>query len=228
TVLPASDTRSAPAGTVTRAVGPTDATRPLDTTMVALSIGGRSVPSTSRMPTNAFVAPDGWAATDPLGLSMNTMAVTRTPSRASVVFAVFGVFAAFAVFAVFLFHMMDNNIVHVRRQPTLPVILAGSAAFLNLYETQPLLPLLTRTFLASTFQVGLTITATTVAVALTAPVIGRLADTIGLRRVIVGSAFLLSVATALAATSSTLAQLVAWRFVQGVMTPGIFAGTVAY
>ena len=144
------------------------------------------------------------------------------------VFAVFGVFAAFAVFAVFLFHMMDNNIVHVRRQPTLPVILAGSAAFLNLYETQPLLPLLTRTFHASTFQVGLTITATTVAVALTAPVIGRLADTIGLRRVIVGSAFLLSVATALAATSSTLAQLVAWRFVQGVMTPGIFAGTVAY
>ena len=114
------------------------------------------------------------------------------------------------------------------RQPTLPIMLAGSASFLQLYSTQPLLPLLARTFHASAFGVGLTITAPTIAVAIFAPFIGRLADTIGLRRVIVGSAFLLAVAAGLAATSTSLAQLIAWRFIQGVTTPGIFAGTVAY
>ena len=109
----------------------------------------------------------------------------------------------------------------MRRPPTVGVVLAGSAAFLNLYSTQPLLPLLARTFRASPFDVGLTITAPAVAVALSAPLIGRLADRVGLRRVIIGSAFLLGVATLLAATAQTLRQLIAWRLVQGLMTPGI-------
>ena len=116
----------------------------------------------------------------------------------------------------------------MRREPTLAVVLAGFAAFLGLYATQPLLPLLARSFDASTFAVGLTITAPTVVIAVCAPFIGRLADTIGLRRVIVGSAFTLTAVTALAATSRTLWQLVLWRLAQGVMTPGIFAGTIAY
>ena len=116
----------------------------------------------------------------------------------------------------------------MRREPTLAVVLAGFAAFLGLYATQPLLPLLARSFDASTFSVGLTITAPTVVIAVCAPFIGRLADTIGLRRVIVGSAFTLTAVTALAATSRTLWQLVLWRLAQGVMTPGIFAGTIAY
>ncbi|HMB80868.1 MAG TPA: MFS transporter [Vicinamibacterales bacterium] len=114
------------------------------------------------------------------------------------------------------------------RLPTFPVILAGVAAFLDLYSTQPLLPLLTRTFGASTFEAGLTITAPTVAIAITAPFIGRLADRLGLRRVIVLSAWTLTLATALASTSHTLHQLIAWRFVQGIATPGIFASAVAY
>ena len=38
----------------------------------------------------------------------------------------------------------------------------------------------------------------------------------------------LTVATALAATSTSLRQLIFWRFVQGVATPGIFASTIAY
>jgi MFS transporter, YNFM family, putative membrane transport protein len=122
----------------------------------------------------------------------------------------------------------NARISRVRNPPTVPVVLAGSAAFLNLYATQPLLPLLARTFHASAFAVGLTVTAPTVAIACTAPIIGRLADIVGLRRVIVGSAFLLAIATMLAATSRSLPQLIFWRFVQGLVTPGIFAGTVAY
>src|SRR4029079_17887153 len=110
----------------------------------------------------------------------------------------------------------------MRRLPTLPVVLAGVAAFLDLYSTQPLLPLLRATFGASTLEAGLTITAPTIAVAIFAPFIGRLADRLGLRRVIILSAWTLTVATALASTSQTLQQLIFWRFVQGIATPGIF------
>jgi MFS transporter, YNFM family, putative membrane transport protein len=122
----------------------------------------------------------------------------------------------------------NNALAQGRRLPIVPVMLAGFAAFVDLYATQPLLPLLARTFHASRFAVSLTITAPTVAVALAAPGIGRLADTLGLRRVIVGSAFAIALATALAATSTSLSQLIFWRFVQGLVTPGVFAGTVAY
>ena len=119
-------------------------------------------------------------------------------------------------------HQISNS------RPAVPVALAGSAAFLNLYATQPLLPLLARTFHASPFQVGLTVTAPTVAVAVAAPFVGRLADRVGLQRVIVAAAFVLAAAAALAATSASLGQLIGWRFVQGIVTPGVFACTVAY
>jgi predicted MFS family arabinose efflux permease len=111
---------------------------------------------------------------------------------------------------------------------TFPVMLAGFAAFLDLYATQPLLPLLARTFRASSFEVSLTITAPTVAVALAAPFVGRLADRLGLRTVIVSSAFSLAIATVLAATARDLRQLIAWRFAQGLVTPGLFASAIAY
>lgn len=112
--------------------------------------------------------------------------------------------------------------------PTFPIVLAGFTAFLNLYATQPLLPMLADAFGASTIAVSLTITAATVAVALAAPVVGRIADTAGRKRVIVWSAAALAVTTALAATSGSLSQLIAWRFAQGLLTPGIFAITIAY
>ena len=82
----------------------------------------------------------------------------------------------------------------------LPVVLAGFTAFLDLYATQPLLPLLMRVFKATHFAVSLTVTASTMAVAIAAPVVGRLADLIGRKRVITGSAFVVTVATAMAAT----------------------------
>ena len=111
---------------------------------------------------------------------------------------------------------------------TFTVMLAGFAAFLDLYATQPLLPMLARTFHASNFQVSLTVTVPTIAVALAAPFVGRLADRFGLRTVIVLSAFALAAATLLAATAGTLRQLIAWRFAQGLATPGLFASAIAY
>jgi MFS transporter, YNFM family, putative membrane transport protein len=118
--------------------------------------------------------------------------------------------------------------VPTRPPPLFPVVLAGFTAFLDLYATQPLLPLLMRVFGASHFAVSFTVTASTLAVALAAPVIGRVADLAGRKRVIVGSAALLALATAAAATAASLRQLVIWRFVQGLATPGVFAIAIAY
>jgi MFS family permease len=108
------------------------------------------------------------------------------------------------------------------------VVLAGFTAFLDLYATQPLLPLLMRVFDASHLAVSLTVTASTLAVAIAAPVVGRVADLAGRKRVIVGSAFVLALATGLVATSRGLTQFITWRFVQGLVTPGVFAITIAY
>jgi MFS transporter, YNFM family, putative membrane transport protein len=112
--------------------------------------------------------------------------------------------------------------------PVWTVVLAGVCAFLNLYVTQPILPLLAETFHVNKAGVSLTVLASTLGVALAAPFMGRLADRCGRRRIIIGSALLLGVTSLLAATSTTLSQLIFWRFLQGVFTPGVFAITVTY
>jgi predicted MFS family arabinose efflux permease len=108
------------------------------------------------------------------------------------------------------------------------VTLAGIGVFLNLYATQPLLPLFEQLFHASKSEVGRTVSAATLGVALSAPFCGALAERVGRRRVIVLSIFLLSLPTILAATSTGLSQLVFWRFLQGLVMPGVFAVTIAY
>ena len=108
------------------------------------------------------------------------------------------------------------------------MVLAGYCAFLQLWATQPLLPLLRKIFDASEIGVSLTVTIPSLGVALSAPFAGFLADRFGRRRVIVWSAFLLGLSALATATANSLAQLLFWRFWQGVFTPGVFAVTVAY
>ena len=112
--------------------------------------------------------------------------------------------------------------------PLVAVMLAGCSTFLNVYTTQPLLPLLRQIFHASELEVSLTVSATTAAVALAAPFVGLLAEIIGRKRVIVPSIFALCVPTFLAATSGSLHALIAWRFLQGICIPGIVAVILAY
>jgi predicted MFS family arabinose efflux permease len=112
--------------------------------------------------------------------------------------------------------------------PILAVFLCGVFAFVDLYATQPLLPLLAQTYHASKAQVGLTISASTLGVAIAAPLLGIFAERIIRRRVILFSLFALVVPTLLAATSHSLASLIFWRFLQGVLIPGIFAMTITY
>jgi YNFM family putative membrane transporter len=107
-------------------------------------------------------------------------------------------------------------------------VLAGFCAFLTLYAPQPILPMLAAVFHASNVMISLMITASTIGVAVAAPVIGQIADRIGRKRIIVLSAFTLGVATLLIATSTTLSMLLFWRFMQGIATPGVFSVTTAY
>ncbi len=108
------------------------------------------------------------------------------------------------------------------------VMLAGACTFLNVYCTQPLLPFLRELFHASELQVSLTVSATTLSVALAAPFIGLLAETVGRKKMIVPSLFLLTAPTVLAATSTGLGWMVFWRFLQGLCVPGIIAVMMAY
>ncbi len=108
------------------------------------------------------------------------------------------------------------------------VMLAGACTFLNVYTTQPLLPLFRHIFHASEMAVSLTVSATTLAIALAAPLAGLLAERFGRRRVIVPSILLLTVPTVLATTSADLHTLIAWRFLQGLLVPGIAAVMIAY
>jgi predicted MFS family arabinose efflux permease len=108
------------------------------------------------------------------------------------------------------------------------LFVTGFATFVNLYSTQPLLPQFREIFRASELQVSRTVSAPILAVALAAPLLGVLADSLGRKRVIVASMLALSIPTALAASSANLAQLIAWRFLQGLLTPGIVAVAMAY
>lgn len=107
-------------------------------------------------------------------------------------------------------------------------MIAGACTFLNVYCTQPILPLLMRVFQASEAKVSLTVGAVTLSVALTAPLVGMMAESIGRKRVIVPALFGMAGATLLTATAPNLHTLIIWRFVQGLFVPGVIAVIIAY
>jgi predicted MFS family arabinose efflux permease len=106
--------------------------------------------------------------------------------------------------------------------------LAGFCAFINLYSPQAILPLLSAEFGVTAAQIAAVMTAGTLSVALIAPFTGAVADVLGRKRVIVTAMLVLTVPTVMAALAPTLAQLIFWRFVQGLVLPPIFAVTIAY
>lgn len=122
-------------------------------------------------------------------------------------------------------HGADSAPQHVA---ALAIAVCGVCAFLDMYCTQPLLPLFVQLFHSSKAAVGLTVSATTLGVALAAPFVGSYAERYNRKNIIVGSILALAVPTLFAATSHGLAALVFWRFLQGVFMPGIFATAIAY
>ena len=110
----------------------------------------------------------------------------------------------------------------------LAVATAGFCTFLHLYSPQALLPALAREFGTGAAGISAIMTASTLAIALTAPFTGAIADVMGRKRVITAAMLAVVVPMAGAALAPDLQVLIAWRFLQGLLLPPIFAVTIAY
>jgi predicted MFS family arabinose efflux permease len=108
------------------------------------------------------------------------------------------------------------------------IAVAGFCPFLNLYSPQALLPALAREFGVGPAEISSIMTASALAIAVTAPFTGAIADVLGRKRVI--SAAMLAVVVPMigAALAADVPQLIFWRFLQGLLLPPIFAVSVAY
>jgi YNFM family putative membrane transporter len=104
----------------------------------------------------------------------------------------------------------------------------GFCAFFNLYGPQSLLPSLAREFDASPAQISLAMTATTLAIAISAPFAGAIADMLGRKRVIVAAMIVATGPLIMIALAPSLHALIVWRFVLGLALPPVFTVVVAY
>jgi YNFM family putative membrane transporter len=110
----------------------------------------------------------------------------------------------------------------------LAVATAGYCTFLHLYGPQALLPELAREFGVGAAQISTMITASTLAIALTAPFTGAAADVLGRKRLIAAAMFAVAVPVLLETFATSPETLIFWRFVEGLLLPPIFTVVLAY
>jgi predicted MFS family arabinose efflux permease len=110
----------------------------------------------------------------------------------------------------------------------LAIATAAFSAFVNLYSPQALLPELSHEFGVGAGAISALMTATTAAIALTAPFTGALADALGRKRLITAAGFAVLIPTLMMIFADSVPQLVILRFVQGLLLPPIFTVAVAY
>jgi MFS transporter, YNFM family, putative membrane transport protein len=108
------------------------------------------------------------------------------------------------------------------------VATAGFSTFITLYSPQALLPALSREYGVGAAQISAIMTASTLAIALTAPFTGAVADVLGRKRVIAAAMLAVVIPMAGAALAQDVQALMLWRFLQGLLLPPIFAVVVAY
>ena len=110
----------------------------------------------------------------------------------------------------------------------LAVAAAGFSTFLHLYAPQALLPELAREFGVSAAQISVMITASTLAIALTAPFTGAAADVLGRKRLIMAAMFAVTVPVLMETVAAAPGTLIFWRFIEGLLLPPIFTVVLAY
>jgi MFS transporter, YNFM family, putative membrane transport protein len=115
-----------------------------------------------------------------------------------------------------------------RVRPAVALFLGASAMFANMYATQAILPDIEHALNVSPAAAGLSITVVVVGVAIGGWVHGPLSDRIGRARVMVASAALLILPTALIGFAPNLATLLVLRAVQGLLMPGLLVVAVPY
>lgn len=110
----------------------------------------------------------------------------------------------------------------------LTIGIIGAFAFLQVYSVQAILPILMQVFHVSETQVGMTVGATVMAIAIMSPFMGMLSDAIGRKNIIIASIVFLAIPTFMIGLSNSLNSMIVWRFLQGFAVPGITVVTLAY
>lgn len=123
---------------------------------------------------------------------------------------------------------VDCRAAEPSRRLIVGVVIAGFCAFLQLYSVQPLLAMFRGVFGASDAAVSLTVSVATIGVAMASPFLGLVADAVGRKRVLAPCLFVIASTTLMEATAQDLHQMLIWRFVGGLATPGVVAVAMAY
>src|SRR5260370_31939086 len=110
----------------------------------------------------------------------------------------------------------------------LAVATAGFSTFLHLYAPQALVPELAREFGVSAAQISAMITASTLAIALTAPFTGAAADVLGRKRLIMAAMFAVTLPALMETVATAPGPLIFWRFIEGLLLPPIFTVVLAF
>lgn len=108
------------------------------------------------------------------------------------------------------------------------VLITGALAFVHVYAIQSILPVLMQEFHASAAAMGLTVGATTLAIALMSPFLGMISDAFGRKFFIVGSIVFMSIPTFFLSFVYSINWLWWLRFTQGIAVPGITVVLLAY
>ena len=115
-----------------------------------------------------------------------------------------------------------------RLRPAIALFLGASAMFANMYATQAILPEIEHGLDVSPAAAGLSITVVVLGVALGGWIHGPLSDRVGRARVMIASAALLVVPTALLGLAPNLGILLLLRAAQGLLMPGLLVVAVPY
>lgn len=111
--------------------------------------------------------------------------------------------------------MMGMRALVQARHPQYVVILAGVAAALHIGKLPPAIPILRDSLGVSLVQAGFLLSLVQMAGMLLGLLVGLVADSMGLRRAMLGGLVLLSVASALGALAQDPGSLLLWRALEG-------------
>ncbi|MGV3488637.1 MAG: MFS transporter [Tuberibacillus sp.] len=105
---------------------------------------------------------------------------------------------------------------------------AGFVTFSNLYTTQPLLPILAKTYDISPTEASLTVSVSTAALAIMMIIAASVSDSIGRKRMMTFSMFAGSIVALLSAFSTSFLMLILLRTLLGAVFAGVPAIAMAY
>lgn len=105
---------------------------------------------------------------------------------------------------------------------------AGFVTFITLYDVQPLLPMFAQEFGVSPAVASLTLSFSTIALALGMLIAGTISETLGRRQVMTVALFLTSLLAVATLFSHSFESLLALRLLQGVVLAGVPSVAMAY